>query len=120
MGKGFDLADAAEKAYIDRRHITILQDAYSDLKVVSNIFPDLMVRVALARNIAFYYTTGSDKSKVLEDIQKLLNKIAADADGILAVKDGLITFLRPLRIKPINYKDVADWQNMQEAVAASA
>jgi hypothetical protein len=81
------------------------------------MFPDIMVRVALGRNIAFYYT-GKDPQGTLAIINSLLAKVAEGQPPIATIND-LLNLLRPLRIRPIVFKEITDWQRAQKATATS-
>jgi hypothetical protein len=120
--EGVMLADNTKAEYGDKTHITIVPDAYSDLKMLESLLPDLMARVALARNIAYYNATADVEAKdnTLNTIRDLLNKITIDGGAIFAIEDGKIRFPGLLRIRPVNYKNIKDWHDMQEKIAASA
>lgn len=95
-------------------HVVIVPDSYRD-----RAYPDLIGRIAFARNLDFYMRTKSDNA--LAAIRSLLGKIAENGEGFLIVKDdGSIGFRGLLAIKAINYKDIDDWREMQEAIAQSA
>jgi hypothetical protein len=108
-------------------YITVVRDACTDLKK-DQIFPDVMIRMALARNIAFYYT-GSNKTDNFNAIVSLLKRIATNAERtttaaaieqIIDVVDGRITFKWPLKIKAIDFKDLENWHRMERLMAESA
>ncbi len=120
MERGLQLAEKAQKQYKGQGNVTVVPDAYTDSNPQLNIFPDVMVRVALGRNIAFYYT-GKDPQGTLATIKDLLAKVA---DNNLAGVGDLNELLKKLnemalRIRPIDYKTITDWQKSQEAVAVA-
>lgn len=120
MEKGPQLAGKAQETYKGEGNITVVPDAYSDSAPEKNIFPDVMVRVALGRNIAFYYT-GKDPEGTLAIIKDLLAKVADnDLTGVGDLNE-LLKKLNEiaLRIRPIDYKAITDWQKSQEAVATA-
>ena len=117
MERGPQLAGKAQEAYKDQGNITVVPDAYTDSAPEQNVFPDIMVRVALGRNIAFYYT-GKDPQGTLVAINNLLAKVA-DGFAPIATVDDLLNILKPLRIRPADYNAITDWQRAQEAVATA-
>ncbi|KJJ84487.1 membrane protein [Candidatus Omnitrophus magneticus] len=118
MEKGPQLAGKTQESYKGQGNITVVPDAYSDSVPEKNMYPDVMVRVALGRNIAFYYS-GKDPQGTLAIINNLLAKIADGFVPIVSIDD-LLNLLKPLRIRPIDYKTITDWQKSQEAVAMAA
>jgi hypothetical protein len=71
----------------------------------------------LGRNIAFYYT-GKDAQTTLAMINSLLAKIIDRFTPIVAI-DELFNLLKPLKIRPIDFKTISDWKRAQQAVATS-
>ncbi|MFA5143730.1 MAG: twin-arginine translocation signal domain-containing protein [Candidatus Omnitrophota bacterium] len=123
IDKGPQLAKGAQDAY-KGRNVTVVPDAYTDSNLKKNMFPDVMLRVALGRTIAFYRTledAGKDTADTLAAIKTLLAKVAAnDLAGVNDLKE-LLKKLNEiaLRIKPVDYKAITDWQKSQEAVATA-
>ncbi len=117
MEKGPRLAGKAQEQYKGQGNITVVPDAYTDSAPDKNMFPDIMVRVALGRNIAFYYT-GKDPQGTLTIINNLLAKVADGFAPIATIND-LLNLLKPLRIKPVDFKTITDWQKSQESVATA-
>jgi hypothetical protein len=117
MEKGPELAKMAQETYKGQGNIIVVPDAYTDFAPEQNVFPDIVVRVALGRNIAFYYT-GKDPQGTLATINNLLAKITDRFVPIITI-DQLLNILKPLRIKPIDFSTIADWRRAQEAVATS-
>lgn len=118
MEGGPQLAQKAQKDYKDQA--IVVPDAYSDSDPDRNMFPDITARVALGRNMAFYYT-GRDQENTLATIKEQLAKIA---DNDLAGVGDLNDLLKKLneialRIRPVNYNTIIDWQKAQEAVATA-
>jgi len=117
MESGPKLAGKAREQYKDQGNIIVVPDAYTDSAPSEEIFPDIMVRVALGRNIAFYYT-GRDPQGTLAVINDLLARVADGQPPIVTIDD-LLNLLKPLRIRPIVYEEIADWQRSQKAIATS-
>jgi hypothetical protein len=123
MEDGPKVFDKAKSAHAGEA--MVVPDAYTDMSAKDILYegaqsyPDIVARVVLGRAIAFYYDGGS-KDETVELIKSLLEKItAADVESILVVKDGLIEFLRPIRIRPVDYRNIIDWRDAQEALAQS-
>ena len=120
MENGPRLASKARERYRGQDNITVVPDAYSDSAPEKDKYPDIMARVALGRNIAFYYT-GRDRENTLAAIKDLLSKIADnDLTGVGDLND-LLKKLNEiaLRIRPVDYKTITDWRKSQEAVATA-
>lgn len=117
MEKGPQLVEAAKKVCQDRANVSIIPDAYTDFRPEENIPPDIMIRVALGRHIAFYCSAKDESTQrdALDTINKLLTKVA---DGVTL--DELLKMIKTLRIRPVDYKDIEQWQIMQQATATSA
>lgn len=118
MEKGPQIVGKAQETYKGEGNIIVVPDAYTDSAPEKNLFPDIMLRVALGRNIAFYYT-GKDPQGTLDIINNLLTRVADGFAPIVTIDD-LLNLLKPLRIRPIDYKAITDWQKSQEAVATAA
>jgi hypothetical protein len=118
MEKGPQLAGKTQEQYKGQGNISVVPDAYSDASPEQDIYPDIMLRVALGRNIAFYYT-GHDPQGTLARINDLLAKVINGFMPIVSIDD-LLSILKPLRIRPIDFKTITEWQKAQEAVATSA
>jgi hypothetical protein len=114
--EGPELAQVAKDRYAEQENITVVPDAYSDSTPMMNEYPDLCVRAGLARHIAFYYN-GNDKPAALAAINDLLNQVSAN-EGISDIQQ-LLDVLRPLMIKAIDFEEVSEWMESQEAVAVS-
>ncbi|MDO8535618.1 MAG: SpoIIE family protein phosphatase [Candidatus Omnitrophota bacterium] len=117
MEVGPQLAQEAQKQYKSQGNIIVVPDSYSDSAPEKEIYPDIMVRVALGRSIAFYYT-GKDPQNTLAAINDILAKVADGFVPIVAIDD-LLNILKPLRIRPVDYTAITDWQRAQEAVATA-
>jgi len=105
--------------YIARdKNITVVPDQYLDLTKGS--FPDLLARMAIGRNIAYYYTAGTDDARMaaIKAIRALLERITADAGDIVDIVDNTIRFKGLLKIKPA-YKDIAGLYDMLQQVESS-
>ena len=127
MENGPQLAkDAAQKTYKGHGNVTVIADAYTDLNRGKNIPPDIMIRMVLARNIAFCISlqeAGKEGAlaEALNSTIALLAKVANnDLSGVKDLND-LLKKLNDmaLRIKPIDFKTITDWQRSQEAVATA-
>ncbi|MFH1846943.1 MAG: pentapeptide repeat-containing protein [Candidatus Omnitrophota bacterium] len=94
-----------------KKNITIIPDAYTD-----QLYPDITARTALARHIAFYYN-GGDKSSAIASVNRLLSQISEGVQ-IADIQD-LLNTANPLKITPIDYQDIVEWQVEQEAVVMS-
>ncbi len=118
--KGPQLAGKAQEDYKGQANIIVVPDAYTDSNPTENRYPDIMVRVALGRNIAFYDTCKEQEGRdsTLAVINRLLTQVADGFAPIVTIDD-LLNILRPLRIRPVDYKTITDWQIAQEAVATS-
>ena len=107
--------------YPKEGNVTVVPDEYSDFKPQSKqpVYPDVMARVALGRNIAFYQDllkAGKDTASVEEIISNLLLKIT---DG-KATLDQILNFLKVLHIVPIPWgKEIRDWTIAQKATATA-
>ncbi|MFA5085668.1 MAG: hypothetical protein WC482_04825, partial [Candidatus Omnitrophota bacterium] len=122
--RGPKVFNAARSAYA--KEAMVVPDAYTDMSAKDILYegaqsyPDIVARVILGRAIAFYYD-GGNKEETVKLIKLLLEKItAADAESILVVKDELLEFLKPIRIRPVDYRNITDWRDAQEALAQSA
>ncbi|MDD5174029.1 MAG: hypothetical protein PHV48_04310 [Candidatus Omnitrophica bacterium] len=122
--RGPKVFNAARSAYA--KEAMVVPDAYTDMSAKDILYegaqsyPDIVARVVLGRAIAFYYD-GGNKEETVKLIKLLLEKItAADVESILVVKDGLLEFLKPIRIRPVDYRNITDWRDAQEALAQSA
>jgi hypothetical protein len=117
MERGPQLAGKTQEQYKGQGNITVVPDAYSDSVPEKEMYPDVMVRVALGRNIAFYYS-GKDPEGALAVINNLLARVAAGYAPITTINE-LLNLLKPLRIRPIVYKAITEWQIAQKATAVS-
>ncbi|MDP2929303.1 MAG: class I SAM-dependent methyltransferase [Candidatus Omnitrophota bacterium] len=117
MEGGPKLAGKTKEECKGQDNIIVIPDAYTDSAPDKNIFPDIMVRVALGRNIAFYYT-GNDPPGTLAIINDLLSKVTDGQPPIVTIDD-LFNLLRPLRIRPVDFNTLSDWQRAQQAIATS-
>ncbi len=118
---GPKLAEKARETYRGHGNVTVVPDAYTDSNPRDNIYPDIMIRVALGRDIAFYYT-GKDPQGSLTSITELLAKVADNNLAGVADLDALLKKLYELalRIRPVDYNgDVRNWQRSQEYVATA-
>ncbi len=109
--------DLQKEYSTDQGNVTVIPDAYLDFNPQQHAYPDIIMRAALGRNVAFYYT-GNDPQGTLAIINSLLAKVADGQPPIATIND-LLNLLRPLRIRPIDFKAITDWQKLQEAVATS-
>jgi len=115
MDKGPRLAGSAIQQYEGKSTITVVRDAYTDLNVEKGEYPDINVRVALARHISFYYNGGDPKAAV-SAINKLLRAVLEQYEDVESVEE-LLKY--PIEIKAIRFEDIRDWAISQEAVAVS-
>ncbi len=107
MDNGPKLADRFKQG----DNVTVLSDAYIDYE-----YPDMVARMALARNISYYYE--SNDKEALKVISGLLEKIAQGQFKLDAIDD---LFKLTIRIKPVDYnKDIDLWKNAQLATAVAA
>ncbi|MFH1836982.1 MAG: hypothetical protein ABH862_02545, partial [Candidatus Omnitrophota bacterium] len=113
--KGSELAEAAQQQYSDQEHITVVPDAYTDARPEEKEYPDIMTRAALARHIAFYYN-GNDRTAAIKSINDLLGQVS---DNTIESMEDLLKITNALRINPIRFEEIAEWQDMQRAVATS-
>ncbi len=113
---GPELARVAKDRYAEQENITVVPDAYSDSAPMMDEYPDLCVRAGLARHIAFYYN-GNDKPAALAAINDILSQVSAN-ESISDIRQ-LLDVLRPLMVKAIDFEEVSEWMESQEAVAVS-
>ena len=116
MDRGPQLAGQAQAQYKGDGHITVIPDTYSDAHPDQAKYPDLNVRTALARHVAFYYN-GNDTKSALDSINNLLRQISENA--IISSIEQLLNILNPLRIRPVIFESLKHWQESQEATATS-
>ncbi len=114
MEVGPKLADMAKTRYGDEDNITVVPDAYTDSTPEENRYPDIDVRAALARHISFYYY-GGNRSAAINAINNLLSQVSQN-EAITDIKQLLEI---PLRIRAIDFEEIVQWQEAQEAVATS-
>jgi len=108
--------------YSGRSKTIIIPDAYTDLDSKEGSIPDVMARVALARNIAFYMS-GGDKEGAWTIIKTLIRSIADNnLEGVNSVEKLLESLNEDsLRIRRLDInKDFAGWKRMQIEIASSA
>ena len=105
---------ASEVMELYGKDVKVIPDAYTDL-----MYPDVLVRVVLARHIAFYYNGNSDyKGEYLKHINRILSQIS--------FLDKEITDLEKwrknnvLRVRAIDYQDIIKWIQKQKQFAKSA
>jgi hypothetical protein len=98
--------------------MTVVSDAYIDCDVNAEkkAFPDVMLRIQLARKIAFYYY-GGDQEKALGDINDILEKVVDGYERVSTI-DALLAIT--LRIRPVDYKTFDEWRRTIELLATSA
>lgn len=118
MDHGPRFAEATKNQYQKDVHITVIPDAYTDCNAKEDRYTDIMIRVALGRSIAYYYNS-KDQNGALANINRILGSVADGYAPIFTIDD-LLSILKPLRIRPINYKSIDDWKRSQEATAVSA
>jgi hypothetical protein len=117
MESGPQIADQ----YAGKSDVTVITDAYTDHDPDNGYFPDIMARVGLARNIAFYYM-GDDKDAALGAIVTLLNNISMIKFADVKSLEALISLLNKsaLMIRPVQYnKDINECIRRQKALATS-
>ncbi|MFA6321314.1 MAG: hypothetical protein WCY36_05595 [Candidatus Omnitrophota bacterium] len=111
-------ADLRKEYMDDKNNVTVIPDAYLDFNPKQQRYPDVMVRVALGRNVAFYrnlINAGKDTKEVEGIINDLLRKIT---DGTASISE-ILNFIKVLRILPIDYGEIKKWVITQKAVATS-
>ncbi|UCD55175.1 MAG: HEAT repeat domain-containing protein [Candidatus Omnitrophota bacterium] len=113
---GPQLAKQAQDQYKEKGYITVIPDAYTDSHPEQNEYPDIEVRVALARHVAFYYN-GNDQKSAIESINKLLQQVSENA--VISTLEQLLDILNPLKIRPIVFENIAKWQKYRKAIATS-
>ncbi|MBN1871354.1 MAG: hypothetical protein JW800_02160 [Candidatus Omnitrophica bacterium] len=107
----------AFRSELESHQLIMFPDAYSDLNPENEQYPDYDGRVALGRHVTAYYR-GDNTS--LDRIRTQLQRLGENPDDILSIgRDGILLFLRALRIKAIDYESIRQWQISQEAVATS-
>jgi hypothetical protein len=116
MEQGPQLAKQAQDRYGDEGHISVVPDAYTDSRPKNNEYPDINVRAALARHVAFYYN-GNDQKSALDAINSLLRQVAENI-AITDIKQ-LFNILSPLKIGPIVFESLKQWRTSQEAIATA-
>ncbi|MFH1411946.1 MAG: hypothetical protein ABIG55_04795 [Candidatus Omnitrophota bacterium] len=116
MDKGPKLAESAQDRYADKTYITVVPDAYTDANAEAKEYPDIMIRTALSRHIAFCYN-GKDQTSAIAAINSILSQVSSN-DPITDVKQ-LLSVMNRLRIKAIDYTEITEWQESQKAVATS-
>ena len=116
MDAGPQLAQQAQNQYKDEEYISVVPDAYTDFRPEENEYPDLTVRAALARHVAFYYN-GNDQRSAIDAINSLLQQVAENTT-ITNIKQ-LFNILSPLKIRPIVFESLKQWQAFQDAVATA-
>jgi hypothetical protein len=129
--KGQVVAFAHPNAALEGSHAgltTVIADSYSDSNPAVNAYPDIVLRVLLARRISDYFNIEgaqltpaeieSYQARVLSDINSLLAKVAEEEQDFKTMSD-LIKKLQ-LRIKPVNFESFVEWKRWNEAVATSA
>jgi len=114
MEVGPRLADLAKIQYGEQDNITVVPDAYTDSAPEENRYPDIDVRAALARHISFYYY-GGNRAAAINAINNLLSQVSQN-EAITDIKQLLEI---PLRIRAIDFEEIVQWQEAQEAVATS-
>ena len=122
-GKGPKLATEARNRYREDNHpnVTILADAYTDCDLKEGLFPDIALRAAIARHVAFYFN-GGDKRKAIELLNDILRQVV---EGYVDIRtmDDLAKKIEEiiLRIRPVDYnKDFRDYERSQVATATAA
>ena len=113
---GPQLAQQAQDQYKDEGYVSVVPDAYTDSHPEENEYPDLTVRAALTRHVAFYYN-GNDQRSALDAINSLLQQVAENV-AITDIKQ-LFNILSPLKIRSIIFESLKQWQVSQEAVATA-
>ena len=107
----------AFRSELESHQLIMFPDAYSDLNPENEQYPDYDGRVALGRHVTAYYR-GDNTS--LDRIRTQLQRLGENPDDILSIgRDGILLFLRALRIKAIDYESIRQWQISQEAVATA-
>ena len=106
--------------YEKTNQITVIPDSYEDQNIEENKHPDYMFRIALARKISYFYNS-TDKDSTFESIKTLLSQIIMNSQDIddIVKRDGLRLIFRLLRIRPIVFESLKQWQVAQEAVATA-
>jgi len=112
------------RSYASEKHgdtVNIINDAYSDSSVDKSdkLYPDAMIRYAIARQIFASTISESLREGALETINNLLQKITEDGITIDTIETLFaIDFI--LRIKPVNWnEEIGKWRVSQEAVATA-
>jgi hypothetical protein len=115
---GLKIAEQTKSYYRSQTAIIVVPDAYTDASPEEGAYPDIWIRVALAKNITFYYI-GKDPQTAIAIINELLTK-TADGYVPIVTMDDLLNILRPLKIRPVDYnRDMGEWQRAHEAVATA-
>ena len=116
MDRGPQLAGQAQAQYKGETDITVIPDTYSDAQPDQDKYPDLNIRTALARHVAFYYN-GNDRKSALDSINTLLRHVSENA--VISSIEQLLNILSPLRIRPVIFESLKHWQESQEATATA-
>ena len=110
--------------HVTKKHgktVSVINDAYSDSSVdkTGRLYPDAMLRYAIAKHIFASTISQSLREGALKTINSLLQKITENSITIDTIeKLFAIDFI--LRIKPVDWNEEIDkWQVSQEAVATS-
>jgi len=114
------LAKQAQSTYEGQDYVSVIPDAYTDARPEKNEYPDIDVRVALARHVAFYYN-GNDSSSALTAITGLLRQVVVnpeELEDIVKEKNDMLIF-GLLRIQPIIWKDMNHWKRIQKATVTA-
>ncbi|MBF0216921.1 MAG: M48 family metalloprotease [Candidatus Omnitrophica bacterium] len=94
--------------------VKVIKDGYTDSDLDSNRFPDIMSRYAIARNIFVYYNTNA-QDDALAAINKVLSQVTA-GNSINNIED---LFNIILMIKPVDFKEITEWQDAMTEIATS-
>ncbi|NQU73214.1 MAG: hypothetical protein HQ547_00695, partial [Candidatus Omnitrophica bacterium] len=114
----------AIRSYTSENHgskVNVINDAYSDSNVneANRLYPDAMIRYAIARQIFASTISEPLRGRALETISNLLQKITENSITIDTIEK-LFTTDFILRIKPINWnQEIGKWQKSQKATATA-
>jgi hypothetical protein len=102
-------------------HVTVVPDAYTDSKTKG--FPDIGARITITRLIAWYKDPSNNKTgrdRALAVLTGYLGDITGKKIEVADLVE-LLAFLQKqlLRIGPVNYKDITEWENSYEALATA-
>jgi len=110
------IAQALRELYKDKdakNLVKIVPDAYADSKPSEKEYPDVLIRVLLARHIAWYYGGNEDILKSIREIMSLVS------DTPINAIDDLFNVLAPIKITAISYESIKDYFDSYTEIAVS-